>query len=226
MRGLWVEVAGKGYAVRACSSAGEMTGRLRAQLSRANTSGEAHLLSKAEIGKISTKSLRRSMATILARRPEVSEEELVAMGEWANATTARLYVERADVFARQRNHSGPWRSSQRSRLRYCSNNQLRNQQCSKKRNRRYRSARHCLLGSMLRSQQRRQLCSQLWSELCSHSAHSFSTAPYETDEVFLRSSCWSASRVVTIRTHQTRRMSARRRSPSVKALLGCLPSST
>ena len=105
MRGMWVEVAGKGYAVRACSSAVEMTQRLRAQLHKANASGETDLLSPAEIKKISTKSLRRSMATILARSPEVTEEELVAMGEWADGPTARLYVERADVFARARNHS-------------------------------------------------------------------------------------------------------------------------
>jgi len=104
MRGLWVEVAGKGYAVRACSNAGEITNRMRAQLHRANANGKTDLLSEAAIARISSKSMRRSMATILARNPEVSEEELVAMGEWGTAEVARLYVERADVFS-GRNHS-------------------------------------------------------------------------------------------------------------------------
>lgn len=77
---------------------------MRAQLHRANANGKTALLSEAAIARISSKSMRRSMATILARNPEVSEEELVAMGEWGTAEVARLYVERADVFS-GRNHS-------------------------------------------------------------------------------------------------------------------------
>ena len=95
MRGIWYEVARTGVATRAWASANGVTMHLHKQLLRASRRTDLELR---DIDKVSSKSMRRTMATIMTRRG-VTSAELVGIGDWSTEAMARRYVERLNLFA-------------------------------------------------------------------------------------------------------------------------------
>ena len=92
-RGTWFEVAGTRCALRAWADANGETRRLKQQLLRAGERAGVEV----DVSKISSKTLRRTMATVLSKK--VSMAELVALGDWSSEAMARRYIETLNVFA-------------------------------------------------------------------------------------------------------------------------------
>ena len=83
--------------MRAWASANRVTGRLRKQL-RLTNKREGHTVVRgADICRMSSKVLRRKMATKLTRL--IGLHAAVEMGEWSSEAVAKLYVDEADVLA-------------------------------------------------------------------------------------------------------------------------------
>ena len=99
-RGSWFEVGGTGYALRAWATATGDTTRLRKLLlSGAKCEGVNF-----DVSKITSKTLRRTMATVLSKK--VTMPELVDIGGWTSEAMARKYIETVNVFAKgTRNYS-------------------------------------------------------------------------------------------------------------------------
>jgi integrase len=93
-RGCWFEVAGTGYALRAWATATGDTTRLRKLLLR----GAKREGVDVDVSKITSKTLRRTMATVLSKK--VSMSELVQIGGWTSEAMARKYIETLNVFAK------------------------------------------------------------------------------------------------------------------------------
>tara|TARA_B110001452_G_scaffold267342_1_gene276849 strand:- start:1957 stop:4386 length:2430 start_codon:yes stop_codon:yes gene_type:complete len=101
MRGVWFEIAGKGYAVRAWATAEGVTWRMRKQLRKTNVRKGEVVIDEATIQRLSSRSLRIAIATILSRAdaPEVAMAE---NGDWANVSQAYTYVRSYEPLALQR----------------------------------------------------------------------------------------------------------------------------
>ena len=84
VRGVWFEVAGTGCAVKAWATAGSVSKRLRRQLLRASKRTDTRIDA---IEKVSSKTMRRTMATIMSQ--EVSMPELCAIGDWSSEAMAK-----------------------------------------------------------------------------------------------------------------------------------------
>ena len=93
-RGCWFEVAGTGYALRAWATATGDTTRLRKLLLR----GAKREGVDVDVSKITSKTLRRTMATVLSKK--VSMSELVQIGGWTSEAMARKYIETLNLFAK------------------------------------------------------------------------------------------------------------------------------
>jgi hypothetical protein len=89
--GVYFEVAGKGYAVHAWASAAGVTQRMRTLMRKINRRAGAELIPSVRIAKMSSKSLRVTMATRLYRAG-VPMSEIVEMGEWEDEAMARTYI--------------------------------------------------------------------------------------------------------------------------------------
>lgn len=102
-RGVWFEVAEKGYAVRAWASAGGVTQRIRKMMRKVNGRAEEEVLPEKTIKKLSSKSCRIAMATLLMRA-NVPMPEIVSNGDWEDEAMARTYVRSyAPMAVQQRN---------------------------------------------------------------------------------------------------------------------------
>ena len=88
---MYFEVAGKGYAVHAWASAAGVTQRMRTLMRKINRRAGAELIPNARIEKMSSKTLRVTMATRLYRAG-VPMPEIVEMGEWEDEEMARKYI--------------------------------------------------------------------------------------------------------------------------------------
>ena len=100
-RGVWFVVPGKGYAVFAWASASGVTHRIRKLMRKANARGKAEVMLLKTIEKLSSRSLRIAMATILSHEG-VPMEEIVENGEWEDEAMCRTYVRSLDPLAVQR----------------------------------------------------------------------------------------------------------------------------
>ena len=100
-RGVWFVVPGKGYAVFAWASAAGVTHRMRKLMRKANARGEVEVVPPKTIEKLSSRSLRISMATLLSHEG-VSMDEIVENGEWEDEAMCRTYVRTLDPLAVQR----------------------------------------------------------------------------------------------------------------------------
>ena len=100
-RGVWFVVPNKGYAVFAWASASGVTHRIRKLMRKANARGKAEVMPLKTIEKLSSRSLRIAMATILSHE-DVSMEEIVENGEWEDEAMCRTYVRSLDPLAVQR----------------------------------------------------------------------------------------------------------------------------
>ena len=100
-RGVWFVVPGKGYAVFAWASAAGVTHRMRKLLRKANARSEVEVVPEKTIEKLSSRSVRIGMATLLSRNG-VPMEEIVANGEWEDEAMCRTYVRSHAPLAVQR----------------------------------------------------------------------------------------------------------------------------
>jgi hypothetical protein len=102
-RGYWFEVEGTGFAVRAFADAAGVTECLQRQLKR--TAERDPDVQIGDITKVASKSMRRTMATIMSKT--VSMPELVTIGEWSCEEMARRYIESLNciVSVESRNYS-------------------------------------------------------------------------------------------------------------------------
>uniref|UniRef100_A0A7S4I6U0 Tyr recombinase domain-containing protein n=1 Tax=Prymnesium polylepis TaxID=72548 RepID=A0A7S4I6U0_9EUKA len=96
--GVYFEVAGKGYAVHAWASAAGVTQRMRTLMRKINRRANSELIPSKRIEKMSSKSLRVTMATRLYRAG-VPLAEIVEMGEWEDEAMARTYIRTLKPFA-------------------------------------------------------------------------------------------------------------------------------
>ena len=96
-RGVYFEVPGTGYAVHAWASAAGVTHRIRMQLRTANRRSGSEVIPEETIQRLSSKSTRIAMATLLLRA-DVPAAEVVANGEWEDEAMMRTYVELLDPF--------------------------------------------------------------------------------------------------------------------------------
>ena len=100
-RGVWFVVPRKGYAVFAWASAAGVTHRMRKLMRKANARGEEEVVPLKTIEKLSSRSLRIAMATLLSREG-VPMDEIVENGEWEDEAMCRTYVRTLDPLAVQR----------------------------------------------------------------------------------------------------------------------------
>jgi len=100
-RGVWFVVPRKGYAVFAWASAAGVTHRMRKLMHKANARGEEEVVPLKTIEKLSSRSLRIAMATLLSREG-VPMDEIVENGEWEDEAMCRTYVRTLDPLAVQR----------------------------------------------------------------------------------------------------------------------------
>jgi len=98
---VYFEVAGKGYAVHAWASAAGVTQRMRTLMRKINRRAGAELIPSGRIDKLSSKSMRVTMATRLYRAG-VPMAEIVEMGEWEDEAMARTYIRTLQPFAGER----------------------------------------------------------------------------------------------------------------------------
>ena len=101
MRGVWFAVAGKGYAAFAWASAAGVTHRIRKLMYKANSRSEVEEVPEEVIKKLSSRSLRIAMATLLTHRG-VPMDEIVPHGEWEDAAMAGTYIRSHAPLAVQR----------------------------------------------------------------------------------------------------------------------------
>lgn len=101
VRGVWFAVAGKGYAVFAWASAAGVTHRIRKLMYKANSRSEVEEVPEEVIKKLSSRSLRIAMATLMTHRG-VPMDELVPHGEWEDAAMAGTYIRSHAPLAVQR----------------------------------------------------------------------------------------------------------------------------
>jgi len=99
-RGVWFEVGNEGYAVHAWANAAGVTYRMRQLMRTVNRrAGEGvELIPESTIKKLSSKSHRIAMATLMLRNG-VPASEIVALGEWGSEEMMRRYVEAIEPFA-------------------------------------------------------------------------------------------------------------------------------
>ena len=97
VRGTWFEVPKTGCAVRVWSDANGVTHRLRKHLKKINKRAGYQVMPEKLIKKVTSKSLRRTMATKLTQL--LGLDAAVEMGEWSSRAMAKLYVEEADALA-------------------------------------------------------------------------------------------------------------------------------
>ena len=93
-RGTWFHVPGTKYAIQAWANARGETAHLHKQLKLAAKRDGAEA---PDLRKVSSKTLRRTMATIMSQR--VSMQELMSIGEWSSEAMARRYIATLNVFA-------------------------------------------------------------------------------------------------------------------------------
>ena len=111
--GVYFEVARKGYAVHAWASAAGVTQRMRTLMRMINRRAGAELIPNERIAKMSSKSLRVTMATRLYRAG-VPMSEIVEMGEWEDEAMARTYIRTLQPFAGARRNNSDVVARQRS----------------------------------------------------------------------------------------------------------------
>ena len=97
VRGTWFEVPQTGCAIRVWSDAIGVSRRLQKQLRKTNKRAGYEVMAPALIKKVTSKSMRRTMATKLTRL--MGLDAAVEMGEWSSRAMAKLYVEEADALA-------------------------------------------------------------------------------------------------------------------------------
>ena len=90
-RGIWKEVAGHGYAVRAYADANGVTARLRKQMKVTNRRKGSEVISKEVIAQSSSKTMRITAATMLSRKG-VPIAEITAMLEHSSEKMTRRYI--------------------------------------------------------------------------------------------------------------------------------------
>ena len=100
-RGVWFMVKGQGYAVFAWAKAESVTHRIRKMMYAVNARSEEEVVPVTTITKLSSRSLRIAMATLLTHRG-VPIEEVVENGEWEDAAMAKTYIRSLDPLAVQR----------------------------------------------------------------------------------------------------------------------------
>ena len=100
-RGVWFVPEDQEYAVFAWASAAGVTHRIRKMMRKVNGRSEEEQIPEAVIEKLSSRSLRIGMATLLSHRG-VPMEEIVANGEWEDAEMALTYIRSLDPLAVQR----------------------------------------------------------------------------------------------------------------------------
>ena len=93
-RGVWFELGATGYACRTWADAAGVTAHLRKQLTLV---GERTDVNVGPLQKVTSKTMRRTMATIMSRH--LSVPELMALGEWSSEAMLRRYIERLDAFS-------------------------------------------------------------------------------------------------------------------------------
>ena len=104
-RGVWFAVPGKGYAAHAWASAAGVTHRIRKLMRKANARSGEETVPEAVIEKLSSRSLRIGMATLLKNR-DVPIEEIVENGGWEDAAMCKTYIRSlAPLAVEQRNLS-------------------------------------------------------------------------------------------------------------------------
>lgn len=104
-RGVWFAVTGKGYAAHAWASAAGVTHRIRKLMRKANARSGEETVPEAVIEKLSSRSLRIGMATLLKHR-DVPIEEIVENGGWEDAAMCKTYIRSlAPLAVAQRNLS-------------------------------------------------------------------------------------------------------------------------
>jgi hypothetical protein len=100
-RGTWFHVEGSAHAVRVWATADGVTSHLKLQLQR----GAARSGTTIDVSRVSSKSCRRSMATLLSRKG-VPLSEIREIGEWSSEEMVRRYIEMVNPFALTRsNHA-------------------------------------------------------------------------------------------------------------------------
>ena len=102
-RGVWFEIPGMGYAVHAWASAAGVTHRIRMRMQAANRRSPTEVIPEATIKRLSSKSHRIAMATLLLRKG-VPASEVVQIGEWEDEAMMRTYVRVLDPFAPTARH--------------------------------------------------------------------------------------------------------------------------
>ena len=100
-RGVWFVPSGTGYAVFAWASAGGVTHRLRKLMRTVNVRAGKEEIPTAIIERLSSRSLRIAMATLLSQRG-VPIEEVVENGEWEDVDMCRTYIRSLEPLAVQR----------------------------------------------------------------------------------------------------------------------------
>jgi len=95
---VWFEVAGKGYAVHAWGSASGVTWRMRKMMHKVNERAADVVVPEETIEKLSSKSCRIAMMTLLTRA-EVPMPEVVENGGWEDEAMARTYLRTYDALA-------------------------------------------------------------------------------------------------------------------------------
>ena len=90
-RGVWFEVAGKGYAVHAWATAAGVTWRMRKLLHKANRRAGREVVAATTIASLSSKSHRIAMATLMSHGG-APETATVEQGTWKDARQLYTYV--------------------------------------------------------------------------------------------------------------------------------------
>jgi len=101
LRGVWFVPRGTEYAVFAWASATGVTHRVRKLMRMANARGEKEEIPTVIIERLSSRSLRITMATLLSQRG-VPIEEVVENGEWEDVDMCRTYIRSLEPLAVQR----------------------------------------------------------------------------------------------------------------------------
>ena len=100
-RGVWFVPSGTGYAVFAWASSQGVTHRVRKLMSTVNVRAGKEEIPTAIIARLSSRSLRIAMATLLSQRG-VPIEEVVENGEWEDVDMCRTYIRSLEPLAVQR----------------------------------------------------------------------------------------------------------------------------
>ena len=101
VRGVWFVPPGKGYAAFAWASATGVTHRIRMLMRTVNKRAGKEEIPAGIIERLSSRSLRITMATLLSQRG-VPIEEVVENGEWEDVDMCRTYIRSLEPLAVQR----------------------------------------------------------------------------------------------------------------------------